>query len=55
MASYFVTFDLDAAEEATKALTRIGLVDGKDFMAVGINKPGRKAIERLSRNVSARA
>lgn len=42
-----ITFDLDAASEVRKPLEAIGLTEGSDFIAVGVNKPGRDAIEGL--------
>ena len=47
IASYFVTFDQDAAQEVTKSLEKIGLVANKNFAAVGQSKIGRQAIEGL--------
>lgn len=47
MDEVFVTFDLDAAHEAKIAVSRLGLEEGKDFLAIGIDKPGKQAIEGL--------
>ena len=43
----FITYDLDVASEIETYLKRLGLLAQKDYAAVGINKPGRKAIEGL--------
>jgi len=43
----FITFDLDAKNEVVPKLESIGLVEGKDFCAVGKNSPGRECIEGL--------
>lgn len=44
---YFITFDLDAAQEVRNPLMKIGLKEGEDFMAIGVSKPGRDAIEGM--------
>ena len=43
----FITFDLDAKTEVQRHLEQIGLEEKKDFLAVGKNRPGKKAIEGL--------
>lgn len=43
----FFTFDLDAEREVAPSLQRLGLVDGKDFAAVGTKKAGCECIEGL--------
>lgn len=43
----FITYDLDAKEVAEKRLEAIGLRQGKDYFAIGINKPGKESIEGL--------
>lgn len=43
----FITFDLDADSEVKKPLLAIGLIENQNFAAVGLNKPGRDAIEGL--------
>jgi putative ATP-dependent endonuclease of the OLD family len=43
----FVTFDLDAKNQVQRHLEQIGLEEKKDFLAVGMNRPGRRAIEGL--------
>ena len=43
----FITFDLDAKGEVQRHLEQIGLEEKKDFLAVGKNKAGKKAIEGL--------
>lgn len=43
----YITFDLDAENDVRKSLERIGLVDGKDFCAVGHPTPGSECIEGL--------
>lgn len=43
----FVTFDLDAKQELEKTMHQIGLKDGEDYLAVGVNKPGKQCIEGL--------
>lgn len=42
-----ITFDLDALAEVRRPLTSAGLIEGADFIAIGVDKPGRKAIEGL--------
>lgn len=43
----FLTFDLDAKSELDKAMQQIGLKEGVDYLAIGINKPGKQCIEGL--------
>jgi len=43
----FVTYDLDADHEVRGALTRLGLKEGKDFISLGLQAPGRDSIEGL--------
>jgi energy-coupling factor transporter ATP-binding protein EcfA2 len=43
----FVTFDLDAKPELGKMMQQIGLEDGADYLAIGVNKPGKQCIEGL--------
>lgn len=43
----FVTYDLDAARDVSAALNRVGLKEGIDYTAVGINQPGKDCIEGL--------
>lgn len=43
----FFTFDLDAEREVVPSLQRLGLVEGKDFAAVGTRKAGCECIEGL--------
>lgn len=43
----FITYDLDAADEIEKVLLSIGLVKDKDFMPIGLNKPGKDRIEGI--------
>lgn len=43
----FVTFDLDAKNELDRTMSQIGLVEGVQYMAIGINKPGRQCVEGL--------
>lgn len=42
-----VTFDLDAKNELDKTMRQINLVEGKNYLAIGINKPGQECIEGL--------
>lgn len=42
-----VTFDLDAKSELDRTMAQVGLVEGKDFLAVGSSKPGMQCIEGL--------
>ncbi|MBN9455002.1 MAG: AAA family ATPase [Bosea sp.] len=43
----FITFDLDARHEIKPSLERIGLVEGRDFIAVGKPAAGCQCIEGL--------
>ncbi len=43
----FITFDLDAKAEVENPLRQVGLEDRKDFLAIGKDKAGRRAIEGL--------
>lgn len=43
----FITFDLDAKNSVSKKLTSIGLVDGEDFCAIGVDGAGKDCIEGL--------
>ena len=45
--SVFLTFDLDAKSELEKTMQQIGLIEGKDYFPIGINKPGKQCIEGL--------
>jgi len=43
----FITYDLDAASEVTRALERIGLKEDVDFCGIGLPTPGSDCIEGL--------
>lgn len=43
----YVTYDLDADKEARGALTRLGLKEQTDFLALGLRQPGKDSIEGL--------
>lgn len=43
----FITYDLDADSEVKAPLNRLGLKENADFLALGLNHPGRDAIEGL--------
>jgi putative ATP-dependent endonuclease of OLD family len=43
----FITFDLDAKNELKRPLDALGLQEGKDYIAVGVNKAGQRNIEGL--------
>ena len=45
--NFFVTFDLDVDNACSRRLEQIKLVRDKDFLAVGLDKPGYKSIEGL--------
>ena len=45
--SAFITYDLDVESEVKKGLERNGFVHKKNFIGLGINKPGMRAIEGL--------
>lgn len=42
-----VTFDLDAKSELERIMRQIGLVEGKHYACVGLDKPGQECIEGL--------
>ena len=43
----YVTYDLDAHEEAKSALARLGLKETQNFLPLGVAKPGKECIEGL--------
>ena len=43
----YVTYDLDADGDVRGALTRLGLKEQTDFMALGLRQPGKDSIEGL--------
>ena len=43
----FITYDLDAAKEASSALARIGLKEREDFVGIGVQQSGKDCIEGL--------
>jgi predicted ATP-dependent endonuclease of OLD family len=43
----FVTFDLDVKDEVEPCLNDTGFEGGKHYLAIGLNEPGKKAIEGL--------
>ncbi|MGA9799751.1 MAG: AAA family ATPase [Terriglobales bacterium] len=43
----FVTYDLDSESEIRAALSRLGLKENVDFIALGLNQPGKDCIEGL--------
>lgn len=43
----YITFDLDFKSEIEKSMNRIGLMEGKSYMAVGLDEPGKQCIEGL--------
>lgn len=43
----FITFDLDAKSEVERVLNSLGLQESVSYISVGLNKPGREAIEGL--------
>lgn len=45
--SSFVTYDLDIENEVRPVLERNGFVHKEDFLGLGANKPGKRAIEGL--------
>jgi len=45
--SAFVTYDLDVENEVRMVLERNGFVHKQDFVGLGLNKPGKRAIEGL--------
>lgn len=46
----FITFDLDARTDVESALKRLGLSDGSDYCAIGLNSAGNDCIEGLIPN-----
>ena len=42
-----ITFDLDVESDLQQPLVSSGLVKGRDFLAIGKDVPGRRAIEGL--------
>lgn len=42
-----VTFDLDAFQELQKTMASLGLVQDQDFIAIGVNEPGKQCMEGL--------
>ena len=44
---FFITYDLDSDNDLSKLFEEIGLQRGKQFLAVGINAPGKDSIEGL--------
>lgn len=42
-----VTFDLDAKAELERVMRQISLVEGKNYLPIGIGKPGQECIEGL--------
>lgn len=42
-----ITFDLDARPELERIMKQINLEEGKQYTAIGINKPGQECIEGL--------
>ena len=44
---FFVTFDLDAAQQLEKCLTALQLEKGKQFTPIGLGAPGKRNIEGL--------
>ena len=43
----FITFDLDVADEVKAFLDRLNLKEAVDYMAIGLNQPGKDAIEGI--------
>jgi predicted ATP-dependent endonuclease of OLD family len=43
----FITFDLDAEGDIKAALTRVGLKQGNDYIALGVSQTGKDCIEGL--------
>jgi putative ATP-dependent endonuclease of the OLD family len=43
----FITFDLDAKDELSKAVNSLSLVENKDYYVIGLDKPGKKCMEGL--------
>lgn len=44
---FFVTYDLDAASHVERTLRALKLEEGKDYLAIGVDAPGKKNIEGL--------
>ena len=42
-----ITFDLDSKVKFERGLQGIGLIDGRDYLPLGLDKPGRRCIEGL--------
>lgn len=42
-----VTFDMDANNELQKTMSNLGLTEGKDYLSIGLNEPGKDCIEGL--------
>lgn len=42
-----ITFDLDAKSELERIMKQINLIEGKQYISIGINKPGQECIEGL--------
>ena len=43
----FITYDLDADQELSEYLSSLGLQKGKDYCVIGVESPGKRAIEGL--------
>jgi energy-coupling factor transporter ATP-binding protein EcfA2 len=43
----FITYDLDARKDVEKALGRLSLKSGSDFLPLGLDQPGKDCIEGL--------
>jgi putative ATP-dependent endonuclease of OLD family len=43
----FITFDLDAKDELKRTLDALGLSEGTDYMAIGVDRAGKRNIEGL--------
>jgi putative ATP-dependent endonuclease of the OLD family len=43
----FITFDLDARKDVEKCLTSLSLKENSDFIAIGLDQPGKRSIEGL--------
>jgi predicted secreted Zn-dependent protease len=46
----FITYDLDASNSVEKYLGRLNLKKNRDFISIGVNQPGKEAIEGLLPN-----
>lgn len=42
-----VTFDLDAKNELQKTMSNLGLSEGTEYIAIGVDEPGKECIEGL--------